>query len=82
MIFRLSLETWIKTEKKNQKILTFFYKIKRKEIFKEYKYLNKNKTYAQSPMDNSTDNPEKVISSIKNFLKLLKFNITMVLLIN
>ena len=35
-------------------------------------YLNKNKTYAQSPMDNSTDNPEKVISSIKNFFKIIK----------
>ena len=79
MILRLSLETWIKTEKKIPKNINFpFIKSKEREIFKEYKYLNKNKTYAQSPMDNSTDNPEKVISSIKNFLKLLKFNIMMV----
>ena len=73
MIFRLSLETWIKTEKKIPKNINFsFIKSKEREIFKEYKYLKKNKTYAQSPMDNSTDNPEKVISSIKNFFKIIK----------
>lgn len=73
MILRLSLDTWIKTEKKIPKNINYsFMKFKENEIKKEYKYLSKNKSYAQSPMDNSTDNPETVVKSVKNFFKIHK----------
>ena len=73
LILRLSLETWIDTEKKIPKNINLsFIKSKEKEIQKEYKYLSSKNSYAQSPMDNSTDSPEKVIKSIKNFFKIRK----------
>ena len=34
--------------------------------------MSSKNSYAQSPMDNSTDSPEKVIKSIKNFFKIRK----------
>lgn len=41
-------------------------------ILKEYKYISKKKGYDQSPMDNTTNNPDKVIFYLKKLFKIEK----------
>ena len=42
------------------------------EILKEYKYISEKKGYDQSPMDNVTNNPEKVIFYLKKLFRIEK----------
>ena len=42
------------------------------EILKEYKYISEKKGYDQSPMDNVTNNPEKVIFYLKGLFRIEK----------
>tara|TARA_B100000575_G_scaffold294663_1_gene312857 strand:- start:5648 stop:5923 length:276 start_codon:yes stop_codon:yes gene_type:complete len=38
----------------------------------EYKYLSKKNRFKQSPMDNSTDDPQKVLLNVKKYFKIKK----------
>ncbi len=70
-ILRLILPTWESYKKKLKGKLDFkFIKRSEEEIFKEYKYLKSGKKKAQSPLDNSTDNPNLLIKKISNFYKI------------
>lgn len=70
-IFRLALETWIDYKVKLPKKINKAFIIKEQsKIFKEYKYVSKKRGYAQSPMDNSTDDPKKVIKVISKFFRI------------
>lgn len=71
-IMRYSLETWKSHKKKlPKKIDDNFLKKINKEISAEYKYFDKGKK-AQSPFDNSIDNPNKILNLVKKNFKILK----------
>lgn len=73
MILRLSLETWVRHDKKIPKIINNkFFKYYENQINSEYTYKNNKKKFAQSPMDNSTDDPNEVIKSVKKYFNLKK----------
>ena len=69
-ITRYSLDTWQSYKKKiPKKINGNYFKEINKEIDDEYRYLNKGKK-AQSPFDNSIDDPQKVIKLVKKYYKI------------
>lgn len=73
MLLRLSLETWVSYEKKiPKKINNNFFKHYENQINSEYIYKNYKKKFVQSPMDNSTDDPNEVIKSVKKYYKIKK----------
>jgi len=71
LILRTSLETWIKTPNKvPKKINQKFFENLQSSLLKEYTYKSKNNKKLQSPMDNSTDDPKKLIKKIKRYFKI------------
>jgi len=71
---RYSLETWEPFKKKIPlRINDNYFKKINKKIFDEYRYLEKGKK-AQSPFDNSIDDPNKIIKMIKKYFKITKIN--------
>ena len=73
LIFRLVLETWEPfKEKIPSKINYKFFKNYEKIITNEYTYKSKKNSYIQSPMDNSTDDPDKVLKIVKRYFKIKK----------
>ena len=72
-ILRLSLPTWQSFSLKlPKKIDNKFIKYSENKILKEYKYKSKNNKFVQSPMDNSTDNPKKLLKSVRKFFSIKK----------
>ena len=69
---RQTLPTWIDTNKKlNFKKVSDIDKGVKK-ILNEYRYIAKEKGYDQSPMDNITDDPEKIIKIINKYFTIDK----------
>ena len=72
-IFRLFLPTWQNFSSKiPKKIDIKFIKNSENKILREYKYKSNKNKFVQSPMDNSTDNPKKLLKHLKNFFLIHK----------
>ena len=73
-LLRITCQTWQSYEKKipNKGIDYKFIKNCERQVLDEYKYKSNKKKYAQSPMDNSTDDPIKLIEELKKFYKINK----------
>ena len=73
-LMRYSLQTWEPYKKKIPKKIDdkFLNQINQK-IFDEYRYLTKGKK-AQSPFDNSIDDPDKIIKIVKKYFRIIKLN--------
>ena len=73
-IMRYSLQTWEPYKKKiPKKIDDKFLNCINQKIFDEYRYLKKGKK-AQSPFDNSIDDPDKIIKIVKKYFRIIKLN--------
>ena len=67
------MPTWQKFSTKLPKKIDYkFIKDSENKILKEYKYKSKNNKFVQSPMDNSTDNPKKLLKSVKKYFSILQ----------
>ena len=67
----MTCQTWQSYEKKipNKGINYKFIRNNEKQVLNEYKYKSNKKKYTQSPMDNSIDDPIRLIKELKNFIK-------------
>ncbi len=73
-LLRYSLQTWETYEKKiPNKINNVYLEKINKKILEEYKYLEKGKK-AQSPFDNSIDDPDKIIKIVRQNYKIIELN--------
>ena len=67
---RYTLDTWLSHKNKiPNKINNNYFKKINKEIIDEYRYLNMGKKM-QSPLDNSIDDPKKIINLVKRYYKI------------
>ena len=65
-------KTWVNVTKKLNLINIKDIDLGILEILKEYKYISEKKGYDQSPMDNVTNNPERVIFYLKKLFRIEK----------
>ena len=71
---RYALETWIPYKKKiSKRIDNNYLKKINKKINDEYKYLSEGKKM-QSPLDNSIDDPKKIINLVKKYYKIINIS--------
>ena len=73
-LLRMTCQTWQSYEKKipNKGINYKFIRNNEKQVLNEYKYKSNKKKYTQSPMDNSIDDPIRLIKELRKFYKINK----------